>query len=293
MVKLTNLDNVINNANFCTDKGVYTYELCDSVTLFFNDLKLHYTNVFNFYSPNRNEVSFSFIKDGKVGEARFSPTSCVRINPRDIYYLGSSKPDIALWKIQNPGFVIWGAQPIVENDVKIGTTYEPLDPVAVRQFLNLDGNAVPVSHLKDATAPSNLKPRIYDTPRVDTPKENVYDDTKKEAFINKGTFNKTETSYYLPIGSHYKHIKRGSVVKIAAIASLQIKDENLDMLPMVVYTHDNHTWVRPVDEFLDGRFIPLDEKTAASLQTAQKEKAKIDAVAREHGITIHDQGANE
>jgi len=286
MVKLTNLDDLIKNNDSHMDEGVYTYEIIDSINLFFENIETRYSNVFDLYNGNKEYISFSFIKDGKLGEVRASPLSYVVINPRRVTYFGPSKPHIDLWNIEDPGFIVWGRQPVDFNNPNSIKTFQPLDPVAVRQFLNLEGKAVPLSPLKDTTAPS--KPRIYDTPRADVPNEHAYDDTKKEAFIEKGKFSKTETSYYLPVGTHYKHLKRGSVVKIAAIASLQIEDEKLDMTPMVVYTHDDHTWVRPVDEFLDGRFIPLDEDVALKLIEAQKEKAKIEAVAKEHGLSLHE-----
>ena len=48
----------------------------------------------------------------------------------------------------------------------------------------------------------------------------------------------------IKIGAQYKHFK-GKIVKVLMIA----KDSE-DLKEVVVYKHDNDTWVRPKDEFL-------------------------------------------
>jgi len=56
----------------------------------------------------------------------------------------------------------------------------------------------------------------------------------------------------------WRHKKRGSVVVELFRARLQTADPGglSDMHPMVVYRHeaDGTFWVRPADEFDDGRF---------------------------------------
>ncbi|EFO31625.1 hypothetical protein TRICHSKD4_1830 [Roseibium sp. TrichSKD4] len=58
------------------------------------------------------------------------------------------------------------------------------------------------------------------------------------------------------IESHWKHVKRGTEYWVQAVA---LREE--DREPVVIY-RDCHTgtcWVRPTNEFLDGRFERLSE----------------------------------
>jgi hypothetical protein len=56
---------------------------------------------------------------------------------------------------------------------------------------------------------------------------------------------------------NYRHKKSGLVVIVTAIARLQTAWPSThldDMELMVVYAHNNNTWVRSEREFDDGRF---------------------------------------
>jgi hypothetical protein len=54
----------------------------------------------------------------------------------------------------------------------------------------------------------------------------------------------------------YKHKKRNSVYSILTIGTFQCSDKNLDNTEVVIYRDikDLKIWVRPKDEFFDGRF---------------------------------------
>jgi hypothetical protein len=58
------------------------------------------------------------------------------------------------------------------------------------------------------------------------------------------------------IASKWKHHKRGGEYMVHARAILQVADDHLDGSIVIFYvnTEDGSTWVRPVSEFLDGRF---------------------------------------
>ena len=53
----------------------------------------------------------------------------------------------------------------------------------------------------------------------------------------------------------YRHKARGSLYEVQGLATLQINGEH-DMTECVVYLDCNfgRMWVRPVSEFIDGRF---------------------------------------
>lgn len=57
----------------------------------------------------------------------------------------------------------------------------------------------------------------------------------------------------------HRHKKRGSTYRVLSKhATLQINDDNLDMMPMTIYqAQDMSIWVRPTHEFEDGRFEVL------------------------------------
>lgn len=61
----------------------------------------------------------------------------------------------------------------------------------------------------------------------------------------------------LAIGAHYRHKKTGGVYQLSMFATIEAT-----MTPAVVYTARNsggvQSWVRPLAEFCDGRFEPVD-----------------------------------
>lgn len=56
----------------------------------------------------------------------------------------------------------------------------------------------------------------------------------------------------------YRHVKRGTTYRILHDATMQAEGP-LDMARVVVYQceTDRRVWVRPYDEFFDGRFQPI------------------------------------
>lgn len=59
----------------------------------------------------------------------------------------------------------------------------------------------------------------------------------------------------MEIKGSWRHKKRGSTYVVMDVALLQTDKPVTDMTPMVVYmAGDGTMWVRPKDEFLDGRF---------------------------------------
>jgi len=59
-------------------------------------------------------------------------------------------------------------------------------------------------------------------------------------------------------GQMWQHKRRGSVCRIESLGTLQSENPEMDNAEVVVYTDLSATvWVRPVDEFLDGRFTLL------------------------------------
>lgn len=65
--------------------------------------------------------------------------------------------------------------------------------------------------------------------------------------------------------NNWRHKKRGSVVTVTGRARLQV-DGPLDMVEVVIYRHDvdGTLWVRPLSEFMDGRFEPIVEQKRLS-----------------------------
>lgn len=64
----------------------------------------------------------------------------------------------------------------------------------------------------------------------------------------------------LAIGAHYRHKKTGGTYQFLMFATIEAT-----MTPAVVYAARKdgvrQCWVRPVDEFCDGRFEPVDMAT--------------------------------
>lgn len=64
----------------------------------------------------------------------------------------------------------------------------------------------------------------------------------------------------LAIGALYRHKKTGGTYQLLMLATIEA-----DMTPAVVYgarkDGEVHRWVRPVAEFCDGRFEPVDMRT--------------------------------
>lgn len=65
----------------------------------------------------------------------------------------------------------------------------------------------------------------------------------------------------LTIGAYYLHTKSGGTYQLLMFATIEAT-----MTPAVVYAAkwkgETHRWVRPLDEFCDGRFQPVDMKPA-------------------------------
>ena len=59
------------------------------------------------------------------------------------------------------------------------------------------------------------------------------------------------------IGAYYRHKKTGGVYQVLMLATIEAT-----MVPAVVYGSRSSAgigrWVRPLDEFCDGRFEPVD-----------------------------------
>lgn len=62
------------------------------------------------------------------------------------------------------------------------------------------------------------------------------------------------------IGSRWRHKKRGTVYTVQGFGQCQVDDNPLDMAEMVIYFDASKAWVRPVSEFLDGRFVPEENR---------------------------------
>lgn len=64
----------------------------------------------------------------------------------------------------------------------------------------------------------------------------------------------------LAIGAHYRHKKTGGTYQLLMTATIEAT-----MTPAVVYAArvdgTVHRWVRPLAEFCDGRFEPVDTAT--------------------------------
>ena len=66
-------------------------------------------------------------------------------------------------------------------------------------------------------------------------------------------------------GSTWKHLKRGSTYTIVGVGTMQVNGD-LDNTQVVIYRGYDRLggfvefWVRPLDEFMDGRFEPILEK---------------------------------
>lgn len=58
-----------------------------------------------------------------------------------------------------------------------------------------------------------------------------------------------------PLAQLYRHKKRGTVYEVVGIATLQV-DGPQDMAECVIYKDiiSGRVWVRPISDFLDGRF---------------------------------------
>ena len=62
-------------------------------------------------------------------------------------------------------------------------------------------------------------------------------------------------------GEKFRHLKRGSIYVKVGVAGLQCTSPVVEGVPMVVYKsiEDGRLWVRPEEEFLDGRFEKIDD----------------------------------
>jgi hypothetical protein len=62
------------------------------------------------------------------------------------------------------------------------------------------------------------------------------------------------------LGSVWQHVRRGTRYSVLHIGTLQTSEPGLDDELCVVYRNVSHyaVWVRPLSEFMDGRFIEID-----------------------------------
>lgn len=66
----------------------------------------------------------------------------------------------------------------------------------------------------------------------------------------------------------YRHKKTNGVYRIRFHGRVQCAEPLRDMAPVVVYeAADGSHWVRPLDEFFDGRFEEMEVLTALSPDT--------------------------
>jgi hypothetical protein len=69
----------------------------------------------------------------------------------------------------------------------------------------------------------------------------------------------------IEIGEKWKHVKSGGEYEIVGVGRLQVKNEDLDMAECVIYKSLQDSgeykagciWVRPMNDFLDGRFVKI------------------------------------
>lgn len=87
----------------------------------------------------------------------------------------------------------------------------------------------------------------------------AYRDAVRQAIDEiKGTNADIERYHHLPqIGEHWRHVKRGSTYHIVCVATMQSSQRAWDHEITVVYrsNDDGRSWVRTLDEFMDGRFV--------------------------------------
>ena len=63
--------------------------------------------------------------------------------------------------------------------------------------------------------------------------------------------------------SKWRHKKRGTTYVILGVAEMQCSsDPKFDHVPVIIYmgTEDRNVWVRPKDEFMDGRFEEITDE---------------------------------
>ena len=63
----------------------------------------------------------------------------------------------------------------------------------------------------------------------------------------------------LPLGSRWRHVRKGDLYDVIAVGYLE-----RDASPVVIYrgVKSGVVWVRPTEEFLDGRFVTETESTS-------------------------------
>ncbi len=85
----------------------------------------------------------------------------------------------------------------------------------------------------------------------------LIDPTKKLETLEPVVEKPTTAKFTAKVGDVWKHKKRNVECVILNIGALQVEENRkplTDMEPLIVYTHEGNVWVRPVDEFHDGRF---------------------------------------
>lgn len=62
------------------------------------------------------------------------------------------------------------------------------------------------------------------------------------------------------MSEYWRHVKRGTIYEVLGLGQVQTEDWGQDNAAVMIYrSEDGLLWVRPHNEFMDGRFERLDE----------------------------------